>query len=100
MSFTRRSFAASALALPLAAQKSKTSEKAPEATPEEAAEFKIFTRHVVAPTTVIDRNGNYVNDLHTQDFRLVDWGVEQKIRTRCWERTATRRLSPSTTGFG
>src|SRR5258708_22794291 len=90
MSFTRRSFAASALALPLAAQKSKTSEKAPEATPEEAAEFKIFTRHVVAPTTVIDRNGNYVNDLHTQDFRLVDSGVEQKI-------TVESAVAPPTT---
>lgn len=73
MSITRRSFAAAAIGAPLVAQ------KVPDATPEEAPLFRAFTRQVIAPTTVTDRNGNYVPNLQPHEFRLFDKGKLQKI---------------------
>src|SRR5690242_12141506 len=35
---------------------------------------------VMAPVTVLDRNGEYVSGLQPQDFRLLDNGKEQKIQ--------------------
>jgi len=35
---------------------------------------------VMAPVTVLDRQGNYVSGLQPQDFRLLDNGKEQKIQ--------------------
>jgi VWFA-related protein len=40
---------------------------------------KSIVTNVVAPTTVLDKNGNYINGLTLQDFTLYDKGVPQKI---------------------
>src|SRR5207237_6732820 len=34
---------------------------------------------VIAPTTVLDKNGNYVNGLTIEDFKLYDNGKPQRI---------------------
>jgi Ca-activated chloride channel family protein len=39
----------------------------------------VTVTNVVAPTTVLDKNGNYINGLTLQDFTLYDKGVPQKI---------------------
>src|SRR5271168_1294799 len=43
------------------------------------ATFKTATTVVIAPTTVRDRNGDFVNGLQLQDFELYDNGKLQKI---------------------
>jgi len=45
-------------------------------------DFRITTRVniVVAPTTVLDKNGNYVNGLEPKNFRLLDNDKEQIIQ--------------------
>lgn len=78
MSLTRRLFSTSALLAPLWAQKADP--KAPEETDEDLARFVTFSRQVIAPTTVVDRNGNYVTGLQAHDFRLIDRGKQQNIR--------------------
>ncbi len=49
----------------------------PEPPPD--AQFSSTVFNVVAPTTVLDKNGNYINGLTLQDFTLYDKGVPQKI---------------------
>jgi len=44
-----------------------------------ASDFVVPVINVVAPTTVLDKNGNYINGLTLQDFTLYDKGVVQKI---------------------
>lgn len=77
MSFTRRSFTAAALSLPILAQ--KQGQKLPEEDLENLAKFGVFARQVIAPTTVTDKDGNYVKTLQQHEFRLLDGGKEQKI---------------------
>lgn len=78
MSLTRRLFTSAALTLPAWAQ--KPAEKVPEETAEDLARFVTFTRQVIAPTTVTDRNGKYVAGLQPHEFSLVDRGKVQKIQ--------------------
>lgn len=42
--------------------------------------FRETVNVVVAPTVVLDRNGNYVNDLKPADFQLLDNGKPQNIK--------------------
>ncbi|MBI4874787.1 MAG: VWA domain-containing protein [Acidobacteria bacterium] len=42
--------------------------------------FRTTVNVVAAPTTVLDRQGNFVSGLKPSDFRLVDKGVAQDIR--------------------
>ncbi len=42
--------------------------------------FRTTVNVVVAPTTVIDRRGNFVHDLKPHEFRVLDKGVPQDIR--------------------
>src|SRR5229473_3758408 len=41
--------------------------------------FRIQTNVVIAPTTILDKHGNYVNGLAIDDFQLFDNGKLQKI---------------------
>ena len=47
--------------------------------PDSDINIKTTVTNVVAPTTVLDKNGNYINGLTLQDFTLYDKGVVQKI---------------------
>lgn len=76
MSLTRRTFSSLALGAPLLGQV-KPPEPAEE---EELTTIKTFVRFVMAPTTVTDRDGRYVNDIQPHEFRLVDRGKDQKLR--------------------
>ena len=87
MSLTRRLFTSAALTLPAWGQ--KPSDKAPPETPEDLARFVAYTRQVIAPTTVTDRDGRYVNGLQPHEFKLVDGGKAQKITVE----SATQPLS-------
>jgi Ca-activated chloride channel family protein len=52
----------------------------PVATQNEAqGKIRVNSNLVVLPVTVKDRSGNLVPDMETQDFRVFDDGVEQKI---------------------
>lgn len=42
--------------------------------------FRATVNVVVAPTTVLDRHGNFVHDLKPSDFRVLDKGTMQDIR--------------------
>lgn len=42
--------------------------------------FRTTVNIVVAPTTVVDRQGNFVHNLKPSDFRVYDKGVAQDIR--------------------
>ena len=77
MSLTRRLFTSAALTLPAWAQ--KPVEKAPPESEEDLARFVTYTRQVIAPTTVTDGGGKYVNGLQSHEFRLIDRGKVQKI---------------------
>ncbi len=77
MSLTRRLFTSAALTLPAWAQ--KPAEKGPQESTEDLPRFVTFTRQVIAPTTVTDKDGRYVNGLQPHDFRLIDRGKVQKI---------------------
>jgi hypothetical protein len=55
-------------ALPLAAQ------------PDQEPVFRAGVQVVVAPTIVLDRDGNFVHGLERQDFILLDNGKPQDIR--------------------
>jgi VWFA-related protein len=44
-----------------------------------ASDIVTTVTNVVAPTTVLDKNGSYINGLTLQDFTLYDKGVVQKI---------------------
>ncbi|MBM3785780.1 MAG: VWA domain-containing protein [Acidobacteria bacterium] len=74
MRITRRSFAAASLGAPLAAQ-----QKLPEETPEDLVKFVTYSRQVIAPTTVTDKEGGYVPNLQPHEFRLFDNGKPQKV---------------------
>ncbi len=87
MSLTRRLFTTAAFALPAFAQ--KPGEKEPEETAEDLPRFVTFSRQVIAPTTVTDKDGRYVAGLQAHDFRLVDRGKVQKITVE----SATQPLS-------
>ena len=87
MSLTRRLFTSAALTLPAWAQ--KPSDKAPPETAEDMARFVAYTRQVIAPTTVTDRDGRYVNGIQPHEFKLVDGGKAQKITVE----SATQPLS-------
>lgn len=78
MKLTRRLFTAAALTGPAWAQK-PAPEPGLEATLEEAPLFRTFTRQVIAPTTVTDSSGHYINNLKPHEFRLIDRGKDQKI---------------------
>lgn len=41
--------------------------------------FRTQVKVVIAPTTVLDRGGNYINGLNLEDFRLFDNGKPQRI---------------------
>jgi VWFA-related protein len=43
------------------------------------ARIRIQSNLVVAPVTVIDRNGNFIQDLTQNDFRIFDNGLPQQI---------------------
>ncbi len=75
MSLTRRTFSSLALGVPLLGQVNP-----PEPDQEELTTIKTFVRFVMAPTTVTDRDGRYVNDIQPHEFRLVDRGKDQKLR--------------------
>ncbi|MBI2687671.1 MAG: VWA domain-containing protein [Acidobacteria bacterium] len=77
MSLTRRLFTSAALSSPIWAQKPAV--KAPEESTEDLAQFVIFSRQVIAPTTVTDRNGRYVAGIEPHEFRLIDRGKLQKV---------------------
>jgi VWFA-related protein len=47
--------------------------------PDDSARFVVPVNVVIAPTTVLDRSGNYVNGLTIDDFRLFDNGKPQRI---------------------
>jgi VWFA-related protein len=47
---------------------------------QEPPAFRATVNVVVAPTTVVDRQGNYVNDLKPSDFQLLDNGKAQNIK--------------------
>ncbi|HEU0121057.1 MAG TPA: VWA domain-containing protein [Bryobacteraceae bacterium] len=83
MSLTRRLFTSAALTLPAWAQKAgekkKPEPKLPEEEEGDLARFVTFTRQVIAPTTVTDKDGNYVNNIQPHEFRLIDRGASQKI---------------------
>lgn len=88
MSLTRRIFtSAAALTLPAWAQ--KPADKGPEESTEDLPKFVTFTRQVIAPTTVTDRDGRYVNGIPAHEFRLIDKGRVQKITVE----SATQPLS-------
>jgi VWFA-related protein len=87
MSLTRRLFTSAALTLPTWAQ--KPAEKAPEESAEDLPRFVAFSRQVIAPTTVTDRDGKYVAGIQPHEFRLVDKGKLQKITVE----SATQPLS-------
>jgi VWFA-related protein len=48
--------------------------------PAEDPQFKVTVREVIAPVTVVDRDGNLVNGLQPHQFHLSDNGKEQDIR--------------------
>ena len=50
------------------------------ALPQEPPAFRATVNVVVAPTTVVDRQSSYVNDLKPQDFQLLDNGKPQSIK--------------------
>jgi len=77
MSLTRRLFTTAGLTLPAWAQ--RPAPKAPEETDQDLARFVTFTRQVIAPTTVTDKDGHYVNGIQPHEFRLIDRGKAQKI---------------------
>jgi VWFA-related protein len=87
MSLTRRLFTSAALTLPAWAQ--KPAAKPPEEEPENLPNFAVFTRQVIAPTTVTDRDGRYINGLQPHEFKLIDRGKLQKITVE----SATQPLS-------
>jgi|SRR5271165_355517 len=51
----------------------------PEPTPSDEGKISTTVFNVVAPTTVLDKNGSYINGLTLQDFTLYDKGVPQNI---------------------
>jgi len=60
--------------------------QAPQAAPPKSDAAKpesptivVQVKYVIAPTTVLDRNGNYVNGLNLDDFKLYDNNKPQKI---------------------
>jgi VWFA-related protein len=87
MSLTRRLFSTAALTLPAWAQ--KPGEKPPPESVEDLARFITYTRQVIAPTTVTNRDGKYVNGLQPHEFVLIDRGKVQKITVE----SATQPLS-------
>jgi|SRR5579871_3829793 len=56
---------------------SASSNSNPDAPPR--SDIVVPVNVVIAPTTVLDRRGNYVNGLQIQDFSLFDNGKEQRI---------------------
>jgi VWFA-related protein len=88
MSLTRRLFS-SAAALTIPAWAQKPADKPPPETEEDLARFITFSRQVIAPTTVTDSNGKYVNGIQPHEFRLVDRGKVQKVTVE----SATQPLS-------
>jgi VWFA-related protein len=54
-------------------------EKAEKDQQEQGSTFGIVTNIVIAPTTVLDKHGDYVNGLQLQDFQLFDNNKLQKI---------------------
>jgi VWFA-related protein len=62
---------------------SSTSPAAPRAQAPEDADllrFRVGAEYVAAPVLVFDRNGDYVNGLRPEQFRLFDNGKEQKVQ--------------------
>src|SRR5271155_4910135 len=57
----------------------KIAEKAEKDKAEEDFKFPITTNFVIAPTTVVDKHGDYINGLQLQDFQLYDNNKLQKI---------------------
>jgi VWFA-related protein len=53
---------------------------APLALPAQDQTFRTTVNVVVAPTTVLDRQGNFVHDLKPSEFRVYDKGTLQDIR--------------------
>lgn len=51
----------------------------PAKQPEKDVVIGVNVNVVIAPTTVLDKHGNYVNGLQLQDFELYDNGKPQKI---------------------
>ena len=49
------------------------------AAPKEEEPFRVQTNVVIAPTTILDKHGNYVNGLAIDDFQLFDNGKLQKV---------------------
>jgi len=80
-------FTSAALTAPAWAQ--KPAEKLPPETAEDLARFVAYSRQVIAPTTVTDKDGRYVNGLQPHEFKLVDGGKVQKITVE----SATQPLS-------
>ncbi|MDX6613243.1 MAG: hypothetical protein QOD75_2429 [Blastocatellia bacterium] len=68
--------------------KSSVPEMVPDATPAAADEdfdidddsvIKMSTSLISVPAVVLDRNGRYIPNLHKEDFRIYEDGVEQEV---------------------
>src|SRR6266480_7831743 len=46
---------------------------------DEGSIVRVSTSLIAVPTTVMDRNGRYIANLHKEDFRIYEDGVEQTI---------------------
>jgi len=59
--------------------RSKQTDKDPAKQPDKDVVIRTNVNVVIAPTTVLDKHGNYVNGLQLQDFELYDNGKRQDI---------------------
>jgi VWFA-related protein len=78
MKLSRRSFHSLALAAPILSQKLWAQQATPTAA-DDAATIKVDVKYVIAPVTVVDRQGRFVTGLTPLDFRLYDNGRLQVI---------------------
>ncbi len=62
---------------PKATEPAKVNENDPAS--DQADRITVTTNLLIAPTTVLDKHGDYVNDLQIQDFQLFDNNKRQKI---------------------
>jgi VWFA-related protein len=62
------------------AQQSSTAAQPPQQPPSDVTRFGTTVDYVVAPTLVFDRDGQYVNGIRKDQFRLFDNGKEQNIQ--------------------
>jgi VWFA-related protein len=61
------------------APSSTRAQEANDGLPEKQNEIRVYTNEVIAPVTVMDKQGQLVLDLEQKDFHVFDNGVEQKV---------------------